>query len=244
MIVSHEYKFIFIKTRKVGGTSLEIALSKFCGRKDIITEISPPDEMVRRRLGYRGPQNHKLPYSLWAAKDWLRFVGTGRRPRFFYNHMPACEVRKWIGDEVWNNYTKFSIVRNPYDFAVSAYFWKKKINQIKDDISFTDFLRENAGFLQSNRRTYEIDGKSAVDYLVRYEDLRAGLTEVSEVIGLPENLFGVMSGLRSKSGARPSDVSATQLFFDNPGAKELIELLCETEIRANGYSLGDFPPSR
>ncbi|MEL6382956.1 MAG: chondroitin 4-O-sulfotransferase, partial [Cyanobacteria bacterium J06626_18] len=31
MIISHEYKFIFLKTRKTAGTSIEIALSKFCG---------------------------------------------------------------------------------------------------------------------------------------------------------------------------------------------------------------------
>ena len=39
-IVNHKYKFIFVKTRKVAGTSLEIALSKFCNKNDILSRKS------------------------------------------------------------------------------------------------------------------------------------------------------------------------------------------------------------
>ena len=39
MILSHKNKFIFIKSFKTASTSLEIALSKYCGEKDIITPI-------------------------------------------------------------------------------------------------------------------------------------------------------------------------------------------------------------
>ena len=31
MIVSHEHKFIFLKTKKTAGTSIELALSELCG---------------------------------------------------------------------------------------------------------------------------------------------------------------------------------------------------------------------
>ena len=44
VIASHQHRFIFLKTRKTAGTSVEIALSKVCGPDDVITEISPEDE--------------------------------------------------------------------------------------------------------------------------------------------------------------------------------------------------------
>ena len=36
MIISHKYKFIFIKTRKTAGTTIEYNISKYLGKNDII----------------------------------------------------------------------------------------------------------------------------------------------------------------------------------------------------------------
>ena len=52
MILSHKHQFIFIKTNKTAGTSIEIALSSICGEDDIITPIHSSDEEFRRRAGY------------------------------------------------------------------------------------------------------------------------------------------------------------------------------------------------
>jgi hypothetical protein len=37
MIISHERKFIFLKTKKTAGTAIEAALSELCGPLDVIT---------------------------------------------------------------------------------------------------------------------------------------------------------------------------------------------------------------
>ena len=42
MIISHARSFIFIKTRKTAGTSVEVYLSQHCGPEDVITPIQPP----------------------------------------------------------------------------------------------------------------------------------------------------------------------------------------------------------
>ena len=47
MIISHKHKFIFIKTFKVSGTSMEIALSRYTGKKDILTPLNLEDEIKR-----------------------------------------------------------------------------------------------------------------------------------------------------------------------------------------------------
>ena len=51
MIVSFQHEFIFVKTRKTAGTSIEMALTPFCGPDDIVTPIDPPDERSRTLAG-------------------------------------------------------------------------------------------------------------------------------------------------------------------------------------------------
>jgi len=58
MIISHKYQFIFLKTAKTAGTSIEIALSRFCGQDDIITPVSVEDELKRQAAGGVAPQNY------------------------------------------------------------------------------------------------------------------------------------------------------------------------------------------
>ena len=96
MILSHKYKYIFIKSFKTASTSLEIALSKFCGTKDIITPIIDEDEKIRKANGFNGPQNLD-------------------NNNVFHEHMSASEVKSNVSKEIWNNYFKFVVVRNPFD---------------------------------------------------------------------------------------------------------------------------------
>ena len=80
MIINHKYKFIFIKSFKTAGTSLEIALSKFCSENDIITTIVEEDEKIRKKIGYSGPRNNKG----------------------FSEHMSALEIKKKLKKDISN----------------------------------------------------------------------------------------------------------------------------------------------
>ncbi|NEQ36330.1 MAG: hypothetical protein F6K40_08560 [Okeania sp. SIO3I5] len=57
MIISHKYKFIFLKTIRTAGTSVEIYLSRFCGDNEVITPISWEDKAIRKLPGKK-PQNY------------------------------------------------------------------------------------------------------------------------------------------------------------------------------------------
>ena len=98
MILSLKHRFIFIKGRKVGGTSVEMALSKICGPEDIITPITPIDEKTRLRNKSKC-QNYSD--SLRKETDYLDFIknlstsklGSIKIPKEkFYNHMSLNEV--------------------------------------------------------------------------------------------------------------------------------------------------------
>ena len=65
MIVSHKHRFIFLKTKKTAGTSIELALSALCDGDDIITPLAQAeDEPLRRGLA---PQNWRRPGLVPAA---------------------------------------------------------------------------------------------------------------------------------------------------------------------------------
>ena len=74
MIASHAHRFVFVKTRKTAGTSLEIALSRHCGPDDIVTRISPEDEELRAAAGGVGPQNDDTDPSSYAHMGARRVI--------------------------------------------------------------------------------------------------------------------------------------------------------------------------
>lgn len=91
MIVSHKHKFVFIKTVKTAGTSVEIDLNKILGPDDIATPIKPAVD------GHK-PQNY----------EYKNFGILRRRMK---NHMRAVEVLDIIGREVFQSYFVFCIER-------------------------------------------------------------------------------------------------------------------------------------
>ena len=116
MIISHEQQFIFLKTRKTAGTSIELALSDLCGARDIITPLLPRDDEALRANG-RGAQN-------WRLHGWWQESRPFLRRRFFkftaqdygFVLIPAEEAKALLNDDkVWRNYFKFAFDRNPWD---------------------------------------------------------------------------------------------------------------------------------
>lgn len=160
MILSHKYKFIFVKNEKVAGTSLEIGLSKFCGDKDIITPIG--QEYLRKNNNIRGQQNNNG----------------------FFNHMNVSKIKLKINKDIWNNYYKFSFVRNPWDLAVSLYFFKmKRFNQKYK--SFKQFIK-NINNFNENIQRITINNNIVVDNVFKYENLNESLKIIENKLNLPK----------------------------------------------------------
>lgn len=126
MIVSHKHKFIFLKTTKTAGSSFEIALSKYCGPDDIITPQNPREEEAKRELGHYSAQNYQKSQVEYTLSERFKLFATGTQAQKFYNHMTATDVRANVPLGVWEDYLKVAIVRNPFDYAVSRFFWNTR----------------------------------------------------------------------------------------------------------------------
>ena len=226
MIVSHRHRFIFLKTLKTASTSIEIALSKYCGPLDVITGITPEDEQIRRMLGYPGPQNCGIPVSRYTVKDWLLVVMQRKRLKY-YNHMPARRVRTGIGRQVWDSYFKFCFERNPWDRAVSLYFWLNRNRNHRQ--TFGEFLQNVNKCNLSNWDIYTIRDKIVIDHIGLYEDLESELEWIAERLMLPGKLLLP----RAKSGFREDQRRYREVF--GGVERELISKICSREIARFGY---------
>jgi hypothetical protein len=213
VIVSHAHRFIFLKTRKTAGTSVEIALSVGAGPDDVITPVSPADEELRSSVGGRPAQNFEAP----------------PLPRKAFNHMPAHMVRKLVGQPTWDDYYKVAVERNPWDTVVSLYFWRYRDEEAP---SFADFVQRPLieQLATKNARTYRLDGKIAVDRVLRYESLTDELDELWSHLSLP----GIPELLSAKGGARPARTPYQELYDD--ASRERVRVLFADAIADFGYT--------
>jgi hypothetical protein len=229
MIVSHKNRFIFIKTNKTAGTSVEIALSKFCGPEDIITPVSRDDESIRRSLGYPGPQNHLAPTYEYAAADHFKRL-VGKKKLRFYNHISAREVKQRLGDQIWNSYFKFCFERHPFDRVISLYYWRHK-SEPRPSIS--DFLDSGVPNLLRQRGydLYTIDCIAAVDRVCLYENMAQELEQLRERFGFDAPLaLPRAKGSHRVDRRNPRDILSE-------ADKERIRQMFATEIERFGFEV-------
>lgn len=157
MIISHKYQFIFIKTRKTAGTSIEVFLSGLCGENDILTPIFP------------------------------LFDGhTARNYGTYYNHISAAEIRSSVSDKIWENYFKFCVERNPWDKTLSYFYMQKarygNLRDLNEYFSLQDFCNDYAAYTESDNGS-----KIIVDKVLRYESLSNELSGVFAKLDVPFN---------------------------------------------------------
>lgn len=202
MIISHRHKFIYLKARKVAGTSVEVALAQHCGDGDVV----PP-------IGAFNPKWDEYEYD-HPGKIW----------RGYSRHSPLISVRRHVGRTLWNSYFKFAVVRNPWDLVVSQYhwatrrheentkegalgrslkrFWTKPLlvrNNFRafarslarsflgmDVVTFEFFVRHILRYYPPNDRFYfDRSGSVGLDFLIRYESLQDDYASVCTRIGIP-----------------------------------------------------------
>lgn len=223
MIISHHHRFIFIKTEKTAGTTMEAILAKTCGPADIIT---PKTDIPKR--------NYRFPIAETRMTDALSRLLRGKHPlgRKFHNHTSAAEAKRLIGAAIFDSYFKFTIVRHPYERVISLFFWERERNKV-GDMAIEDFVRTNASRIAGHWTLYSENQELLVDDYICYETLETGAKRVFANLNLPVELTNGFRRTKHKGTARPENTSYNDLLTTD--AKFLIYLLCKREFEAFGY---------
>ena len=115
MIISHKYKFIFIKTRKTAGTTIVHNLLKFLGNDDVVS-----------KAGQYSDQNSSYETKISKFLSVLNLKEFSKKfQKNFGPHDSAVKVKKIIGSKIFDNYFKFCVEREPVDKCISYYFMRK-----------------------------------------------------------------------------------------------------------------------
>ena len=177
MIISHKYKFIFIKTRKTAGTTIEYNLSKYLGNDDIIA----PSEQANYLA-----QNYIQQTSLSRFFEFLKFKKLSKNFYFeFTDHMHAIHIKKKINNKIYQTYFKFCVEREPVDKSISYYFMRKNSpnsNSIRKKMSWIEFVNKKRFPVDTNFYTH--NNKLIIDKIIRYENLENELSLVLNDLGI------------------------------------------------------------
>lgn len=228
VIISHRHRFIFVKTRKVAGSSIELYLRQFCGPEDVITPLMEEAELAGRTdLAGPSPTGKRLarPWHM-TPRRWKKLIRERKWPviRTIWSHQPARRIREYVGEDVWNSYFRFSVTRNPWDRAVSSHYWLKSMKMRR--YPSIDETIEN---LDKDWENMSIDDRLAVDYVIRYENLLEDFQVVCDRIGIPRPT----ELPRLKSDTRPANTAPTLVLTEEQIRR--IGQVCRREIETFGY---------
>lgn len=259
MVISHRHRFIFLHCRKAAGSALTSAITPWLGPSDV--QIGNWGDSIRSgsRLNRKAATTLLMSPSAWKGfwRGWRRWgrvsgyrdslpdaINSGivrhARRRLGGNaaHATASDVRaNYPG--CFDAYFKFCVVRNPWDHALSDYYWRASYRGA--DVSFKEFLcrkldrsRPDPECLISGPTTnweiYTIDDALAVDAVVCYEHLEQDLARISDRIGIE---IGIDQVPRAKGGIR-KDATGAELY--DPESIELVRELYSQEIDWFGYT--------
>ena len=127
------------------------------------------------------------------------------------DHTPAALMREQVGEELWQQLTTFSIVRNPWERVLSLYLHRRGVDH-DVDVAFEEYVERLHAHRTGKERSdplfqyhghdygcsdflVEADGQLAVSRIVRFERRDQQLAELAR-----EWRLGPLKGPRSRIG--------------------------------------------
>tara|TARA_A100001515_G_C4509653_1_gene189657 strand:- start:22 stop:645 length:624 start_codon:yes stop_codon:yes gene_type:complete len=206
MIISHKHKFIYFKATKVAGTSTEILLDPIAGESAVVTPISKSSIYPHQPRNYDG----------------------------FDSHTPPSYVKRKEGD-VFDSYFKFASIRNPFDRAVSWFYYKEQINPFPTEgKNFSEFiLGGGLNGLDPHYGFLFIENKLICDDLIRYETLES---DTKRILGKYIDVDCIVYP-HAKSHQRKVKKHYSKYYDDK--LKEIVAEKYAKDIEYFGYEFGN-----
>ena len=168
-MILHDYKLIFIHIPKCAGTSIE-------------------EFFYGETLDWTKP-NYRMLHG-WCPKYKIHLQHLSARQ--------MVRLKNLVPPNIWRHYTKFAVVRNPWDRAVSGYAWLKNRGYPNDSLKNFILCRGSYKDLVANPQHIDyrgehfltqksfitIDGTLAVDRIIRYENLHLELNQFFKEMGI------------------------------------------------------------
>lgn len=213
MIISRGRRFVFVHIPKTGGTALSLALEARAMKDDILIGDTPKAR---------------------ARKGRLNGVKTAGR---LWKHSTLADVQGLISAEETASFFTFTLVRNPWDRAVSYFHWLRMqsfahpavgLAKTHDFARFLAHPQTQTAFRLWPASAYLRDGAGAerASAFVRLEHLARDLAPVEAHLGFA---FGPMA--RANASARQADYRP---YYDGATAV-LLASLCAEDIARFGY---------
>jgi hypothetical protein len=237
--VSHKYKFIALRNFKVASTSTENFFGQFCidpSLKHMYSFKQEHYETIVSSYGIVGRISQVEPKDVQRYK--LYTIHPGEPFGTYSVHASANYIKQTLGDDIFNEYTKFCVIRNPYDRMVSMYYWNVREQK---HVNFKDYCNKIVEITNTNEELKNhwnntsrllLDGKPVCDFYIRYEHLKEDIITLLDKLGITD--YDIDQLPYHKSGVRPKGKHYREYYDDE--TREIVYNLYKTEFDMFGYT--------
>ena len=194
------------------------------------------------KTGGTSIENLIWPGPRTTADLWMGFIDRyhNKYQTGGLQHLLATQIRAEVGTEVFAEFYKFSIVRNPWDKAVSQYSSMDGREDLRDFIGMKkgDSIKRYLDLIGRKKHVQwepqvsflrDSNGDLLVDFVGRYEAFSPSVFHVLSAIGVRSDT--VPHENASRRGPYPG-------YYDSE-SREMVADLYAADIEAFGYSFGD-----
>lgn len=164
---------------------------------------------------------------LWNASEM-------KKENHQYPYLPQHALaEKYSLTEHWKTSFKFAFVRNPWDRAVSAYFYRKRLTDFRG--TFEEHISSDKSIYRplqhSNQYNWLVsdNGKIELDYIGRFENLQEDFNIVCDKIGIPREK------LRHKNTTKHKHYTE----YYNDETRQIVAEKYRKDIKYFNYEFGD-----